>query len=118
MIRFQFMEVIMRLSFKKYKKVEGLTTILQKFITTNVLPVYRIEKAQEWRERRYWNEYVDNLYKFHERLLQEIYQTYSGSFQKPGEDIYMHWSEFDRLLTDAELVKGKFTNGVFVSYKA
>lgn len=67
-------------------------------------------KAQEWRWEYYWNEPVDNLYKFHIKLMQEIYNNYSGSMKKPGEENFMSTSEFAKIWEDANLQNDRFAN--------
>lgn len=70
----------------------------------------KFEKAQDFRWNRYWNEAVDNLYKSHMKLLQEIYDKHSGSFKKPGEENYMAPSEFEAIWLKSGLLNDRFAN--------
>ena len=83
---------------------------VQEFLELKVKPVYRLMKAQDYRDKIYWNEYTDNLFIFHSRLFEEIYQTYSGSQVRPGEENFMHVSEFEKIFIDAKLQNPRFTN--------
>jgi hypothetical protein len=46
--------------------------------------------CQVFRDTRYWNEECDNIYKAHYPLLENVYNTRSGSHRLPGERKYQH----------------------------
>ena len=108
-IRYQFLEVIMRIGLKKWRKYESSDTAIRNFIQYDMKPTLKVMKSQDFRDHKYWNEYVDNLYKFHGSLLDEIYRTYSGTRVRPGDDNFMHPSEFERMYYDAKLQSTRFS---------
>ena len=110
LIRFQFLEIVMRLGLKKETYIKNLGDRMQKFLNKYIVQTMKIEKAQDFRWNKYWNEQVDNLYKFHMKLLQEVYSNYSGSLKKPGEENYMAPSEFERIWVDSNLQNERFAN--------
>lgn len=101
LIRYQFLEILLRLGLKKAGKSTAFGEVMKNFIEDDVVPTHKMLKAQDFREKYYWNEYIDNLYKSHAKLLEELYNTYSGSKTLPGEERFMHLTEFEYLLNDS-----------------
>ena len=93
----------------KCSKYEDYDNVIRQFIKNDMKPTLKIMIAQDFRDQVYWNEYVDNLYKFHGSLLEEIYRTYSGTMIRPGEENFMHISEFEKLYYDAKLQSTRFS---------
>lgn len=110
LVRFQFLEICMRLGLKRNTGIKDQEKRLFVCLERNIVGSSKIEKAQEWRWRKYWNEAVDNLYKFHMKLLQEVYNNYSGGLKKPGEENYMAASEFQKIWEDSNLQNERFAN--------
>ena len=113
LVRYQFLEILLRIGLKRESQIKSLgkrvDSFLNKFILNNERNV-KIVKAQDFRWENYWNEPVDNLLKFHVKLLQEIYNGYSGKFKKPGEENFMAPAEFEKIFNDSGLQNERFAN--------
>ncbi|CAI2379577.1 unnamed protein product [Moneuplotes crassus] len=110
LVRFQFLEILMRLGLKRSKKISNKAKRIDRFMNECILKNSKYQKVQEWRWEKYWNEPVDNLYKFHIKLLQEVYNNYSGRFKKPGEQTFMSLVEFENLWEHSGLQNDNFAN--------
>ena len=89
-IRWQFLEILMRLAFRRYEdsKYFHITYFIAKeasskpeairMLYENNLKPYYFEQldTQKWRSERYWNEKVDNLLKAHYPLFNYIFKNY------------------------------------------
>jgi len=100
----------MRLGLKKDLIYKELDARINNFMCKYICPQLKVDKAQDYRWKRYWNEPVDNLYKFHMKLFQEVYKNYSGTLKLPGEENYMGASEFEKIWTDSKLQNDRFAN--------
>lgn len=109
-IRFQFLEALLKFSQKKAAGSGYPDQVIQDFIQNSVIPTHKYPIAQEWRREKYWNEFVDNLYKAHEQLLKEVYARYSGAKTLPGQAKFMDNSEFDQLFDDSLLLNDQISN--------
>jgi hypothetical protein len=108
LIRFQFLEILTRIGMKEHKKGELADTV-EKFIVDDVLPTHPMMTAQEFRDNLYWNVKIDNLYKTHSILLEEVYNKYSGSKCFHGEERFMDISEFEKFVFDSKIQNERFT---------
>ncbi|CAI2373014.1 unnamed protein product [Moneuplotes crassus] len=109
-IRFQFLEALLKLSQRKAFNSVKAIEIIRDFIENCVIPTHKQPIAQEWREERYWNEFVDNVYKAHEDLFKEVYRAYSGSKSLPGQARFMDATEFDNIFSDSCLQNERISN--------
>lgn len=107
LIRFQLLEILVRLAFKRYedtKIVESKSEAVRMMIDKNLVPFYGKNDAQRFRNERYWNEEVDNLFKSHAVLFETLYKNYGGTHMKPGDQWFMTTDELEHLFQDAGLV--------------
>jgi hypothetical protein len=70
----------------------------------NLIPHYGNFSCQNWRETRYWNEEVDNIYKAHFPIFEKIFKSYSGKHMKPGDKQFMMADEFEVLIVNGNLI--------------
>ena len=110
LIRFQFLEALIKLGIRKANSKTPIKNIIKDFIEGSVITTHKLGKAQEFRETKYWNEYVDNVYKAHEKLFQEVYFKYSGSKTLPGQAKFMDPSEFEWMFNDSGIQNSKISN--------
>ena len=64
----------------------------------NLFPVYGHLNLLKWREERYWNEEVDNVYKAHFPILNSLYKIFGQHYLKPGDKPFMMSDEFDSII--------------------
>ena len=77
LVRFQLMEILMRLAFKKYdetKEAPSKADAIKMLYEKNLVPFYGHLNPQKWRDERYWNEEVDNVLKSHFPIFDKVYK--------------------------------------------
>lgn len=86
----------------------------------NLKPYYfEALDTQKWRDQRYWNEEVDNIYKSHFPIFDYIFKKYGCGYLKPGEKPFMMVDEFQRFLLTSGLVGNLFVErDIFVCYNS
>lgn len=109
LVRYQFLEIIMRLALKHSKKSDPAESI-REFSTKIIENSLKTGKAQDFRLKRYWNEYSDNVFRFYSDLLKEVYNNFSGALTKPGEEKFMSPGEFEKIFIAANLFSPSFAN--------
>ena len=63
---------------------------------------------QVWRETRYWNEEVDNVYKAHFPILDKLYKQFGCHYLKPGDKPFMMEDEFESIFVQSGLLNDNF----------
>ena len=124
LVRFQLIEVLMRLALKRYdeskyycvcindnllaKEASTKADAIRMMYDKNLYPFYGHLHAQKWREERYWNEEVDNVYKSHFPILDKLYKQFGSHYLKPGDKPFMMVDEFENMFVAAGLVNDNF----------
>ena len=113
LIRFQFLEILVRLALKRYEetgitnnKAEAVKLMYEK----NLIPFYSKDDPQKFRDNRYWNGEVDNIFKSHLQLFEYLFKTYGGTHMKPGDQWFMTSDELEHLFADAELINDQLAS--------
>ena len=113
LIRYQFLEILTRLALKRYDetgisstKAEAVKLMYEK----NLYPFYSKEDPQKFRDTRYWNEEVDNIFKSHVQLFEYLYKTYGGTHMKPGDQWFMTTDELEHIFADAGLINDQLVS--------
>ena len=113
LIRFQFLEILVRLAIKRYEET-GLTNskaeAVKMMYERNLIPFYSKNDPQKFRDERYWNEEVDNIFKSHLQLFEYLYKTYGGTHMKPGDQWFMTSDELEHIFADAELINDQLVS--------
>ena len=76
----------------------------------NLLPFYGDLNSQKFKEERYWNEEVDNLYKSHFPIFDKLYMTFGQHYLKPGDKPFMMVDEFENIFINAGLINDYFVS--------
>ena len=87
LVRFQFLESIVRLADEKYKKSGGVQTILEAataIINQHLVSIYPKHQSGSWRETAYFVEEVDILLKKYRGVFSNIHRKNSKLKVKPG----------------------------------
>ena len=85
-------------------KAEAIRLMYEK----NLVPQYGHLNPQKWREERYWNEEVDNIYKAHFPIFDKLYKQFGCHYLKPGDKPFMMVDEFENIFVNAGLVNDNF----------
>jgi hypothetical protein len=131
LVRFQLMEILMRLAFKRYeestfnhtlnyflaKEASSKSEAVRLMYEKNLLPNYGTMDPQKWRDERYWNEEVDNLYKSHYPIFDKLYKNFGCHYLKPGDKPFMMVDEFENIFITAGLINDNFVGrDAYVSF--
>ncbi|CDW85738.1 UNKNOWN [Stylonychia lemnae] len=108
LVRYQFLEIMMRVALKKYHSSGFCKTqseAVAKLIDKNFMPIQNsiLYQNHGWRTQRYWNEGCDNALKAFRPLLEWIYHKFGGTHKKPGEKTFMTVDEFENFINVANL---------------
>lgn len=88
MIRYQFLEIFVRLALDKYLKskiVETCDEAVVRVMEENVLPYFSKFNSMDFRKNKLWNEPCDIILKKNLKTMKDIYGKYSGRETLPGE---------------------------------
>ncbi|CAI2371034.1 unnamed protein product [Moneuplotes crassus] len=111
LVRFQFMEVLVRISIIKYFK-SGLLKTMEEAIKTcfqeHFLTYLNSFDSRTWRLTKLWTEDCDKTYKRYHSVIAKLYNKYSGKYALPGDPHYMSIDEFFELVCDTKVVNDDF----------
>ena len=105
------MEVFVRLAIDKYIKNNLTKSFLEavtKMIEDHLEPFMEQFDCHAWRKRLLWNEECDLIYKKNMKLVQKLYQTYSGRYALPGATKYMSLDEFTDMVVSSGVIDDDF----------
>ena len=112
LVRFQFMEILVRIALDKYFKTgicetqaQAVEYLMEKHIVQRLGHV----SANTWRIGRYLFGSVEKALKSQMGLLKAIYGQYSNRKVKPGQKGFMSLEEFTEIVMKAEVLNDKFT---------
>ncbi|CAG9323140.1 unnamed protein product [Blepharisma stoltei] len=112
LIRYQFMEILVRISLDKFLKSGQATTASEAvyiMLNNHIKPNLSHILADKWRFSRYITEEVDNVLKANVSLLKAVYAKYSKLKVKPGQKPFMCLQEFDGICIEGQLLTETFT---------
>ena len=99
LIRFNYLELIVRLALRKYYSsiytyifnniyIEangvGYSDAVRILIDNEFLPAFAHVDCHEWRKNKLWIEENDSILKFHRPLLNSLFEKFSGAKALPG----------------------------------
>ena len=97
LIRYQFMEVFVRLALHMYYKpkiVKTQSESIVKLMDESIMPFFSKFDCHKWRIENLWNLECEEVLQRHIGVLQRIYNKYSGSYTLPGRPKFMSIDEF------------------------
>ena len=112
LIRFQIMEIFVRIAIDKFIKTEICEThveAVEKMLNEHLLPVFANYDTNKWRWSRYLNEECDNVFKAYFPIVQAVYKANSKKNVKPGQKPFMCLEEFQEICANAHLLTDTFT---------
>jgi hypothetical protein len=107
LIRFQFLEIFVRLAIEKYFKSNVAKTFDQavtKFFDDHIVPYFKNISFNDFRTKKLWTESTDNLIKKNMNVLRDVYRKFSGREVMPNEEPNMSIQEFIDLVTASRVV--------------
>ena len=112
LVRFQFMEILVRIALDKYFKSGICTSQSQAVLNlmdNNIILNLGHVSAQKWRSERYFFMSVETVIKANMALLQYTYSSYSSKKVKPGQKPFMCLEEFNDIILKANMLNENFT---------
>ena len=104
LIRYQFMEIFVRLAIHKYYKpklVHSHSEAVDKMFTEDLFPVFEKFDWHKWRVENLWNYEWENVLIRYQPILQKIYNKFSGKYSMPGKPKFMSIDEFINLIVSS-----------------
>lgn len=101
LIRYQFLEILLRLAIKRYldtNTAKSIAESVRMLYAYNLKPTYGHFASQAFRDMKFWNEEIDNFFKVHLDIIDHLYMTYGGKKMLPGEEFFMRVNEFEHIL--------------------
>jgi hypothetical protein len=112
LVRFQFMEILVRIALDKYFKTGICPTHSQAvsvLLTSHIIPHLGNYSANKWRFERYFFKSVEKVLKKHMNIWKAIYAQFSVKKVKPGQKGFMCLEEFNDIIMKAEVLNDNFT---------
>ncbi|CAD8064944.1 unnamed protein product [Paramecium sonneborni] len=110
LVRYQLMEVLVRIAIDKYLRTQICKSIkesLRKMFEEDgiKLKLQEIDRSQDWRDMRYWNEQCDILLKDRLPMLKLLFKFTSklNAKQKYYKHIWLQFKDFRDLLNKCDL---------------
>ena len=107
LIRYQFMEIFLRLAIHKYYKSKIVLTqsdAISKLCEENLFPFFKTFDCNQWRLDNLWNNECEETLTKYMPILQKLYNKYSGKFSKPGKPNFMSIEEFITMINDSQVL--------------
>lgn len=107
LIRYQFMEIFVRLAIHKYYKskvVETQSEAVSKLMHENMFPFFNKFDCVKWRIDNLWNNECEEVLAKYQPVLQKLYNKYSGKFSMPGRPNFMSIEEFISMINDSQVL--------------
>lgn len=114
LIRYQFMEVFVRLALHMYYKPKIVKTqsgSIEKLMSEHVMPFFNKFDCHKWRVKNIWNLEVEEVLTKHIGILQKIYNRYSGMYTLPGRPKFMSIDEFITLINESQVLINEVSVG-------
>ncbi|CDW87404.1 UNKNOWN [Stylonychia lemnae] len=111
LIRFQFLEIFVRLAIDKYYKTKQCIAqedAIYRMFDEHVMPYFKNFNSNDFKWAKLWNEQCDIIIKANLKVLQDIYYKYYGKDSLPGELKFMSMNEFIDLVTRSGVIDDNF----------
>eukprot|EP00352_Strombidinopsis_acuminata_P005987 CAMPEP_0176352262 /NCGR_PEP_ID=MMETSP0126-20121128/10882_1 /TAXON_ID=141414 ORGANISM="Strombidinopsis acuminatum, Strain SPMC142" /NCGR_SAMPLE_ID=MMETSP0126 /ASSEMBLY_ACC=CAM_ASM_000229 /LENGTH=203 /DNA_ID=CAMNT_0017703263 /DNA_START=114 /DNA_END=725 /DNA_ORIENTATION=+ len=82
LVRMQFIELLFRIANEKYRRpdiVKTYSAAFVKLMEDHILPNWKMEVAQDFRDQEYWTQEVNDLYKHNMESLKKLYDHYADA---------------------------------------
>ena len=113
LIRYQFLEIFVRLAIHKYYKTKICKSKLesiQRFFGSDLKEFLNKFNSYEWREQKYFCEEVEFILKEYKEELDELFRCYSGRYTMPSKPKFVSLEEFTEMVSNSGILKLNITN--------
>lgn len=115
LIRFQFMDVLIRLANDRFVKSgaeKNIVLATKKLFSEHLIPFYQEFDSSSWRKSRFWNVDCDHVLKYFWHFLTFLYKKFASksvtSIFGMNSMKYMYLQEFKKIFQDAGLIDNFF----------
>jgi NLR family CARD domain-containing protein 3 len=119
LVRYQFLEIIVRLAMDKYHKTKISPTPGEALanLMVDLRKVLNVVAVNDWRTKYLWNHKCDLVFKTYLPILKDAYHRYCGQKTKPGMKKFMCLEELRRFCVDSQLLGESFQDReIFLAY--
>ena len=111
LIRYNFLEIQIRLADQKHIKNGSCKTFLEalQLWIAQLSPSFTSTDSHIWRKQELWQEDNDLALKRQYKTIQKLYEKYSGRFSMPGAPRFVSPLEFAQLVEDSGVISDAFT---------
>lgn len=113
LIRFQFLEIFVRLAVHKYfrtKICKSKFEAIQRFFSEDIGAFLNKFKSYEWREQKYFCEEVEFILKEYSEELEELFKMYSGRYTMPSQPKFVSLEEFGEMIVSSGVLSLNIAN--------
>lgn len=113
LVRFQFLEIFVRLAIHKYFKNKVCPTkfkAVEKFFNEDLEGFLDRFRSYEWRQNVYFCEEVEYILKEYTEELEELFKTYSGRYTMPSKPKFVSLEEFTELISNSGVLALNIAN--------
>jgi NLR family CARD domain-containing protein 3 len=113
LIRFQFLEIFVRLAVHKYFRTKiwkSKCEAIQKFFNEDIGVFLSKFRSYEWREHKYFCEEVEFILKEYSEELEELFKMYSGRYTMPSQPKFVSLEEFGEMIANSGVLSLNLAN--------
>lgn len=114
LIRYQFMEVFVRIALHKYhksKRVESQYEAVEKLWHEHLLPFFVKFDCHKWRLENLWNVECDEVFVKYSSILKRLFEKYSGKYVKPSKPRFVSIDEFICMISESGVLRYEVGHG-------
>ena len=104
LIRYQLMELLIRVAMVKYPVMPTEAQAFEKVCEDHLRPKLGNLDQTVWRREHTLNEYVDNVMKAFRPVFKHLFREYGGKKQMPGQRNYIAMEEFELLCQETGIL--------------
>lgn len=114
LIRYQFMEILVRIALHKYYKSKLVDTqfeAIHQLMETHLLPHFMKFDCHKWRLENLWNVECDEIFVKYSNILKNLFNKYSCKYTKPSKPKFVSVEEFITMVTDSGALRYEVGHG-------
>ena len=113
LVRYQFLEIFVRLAIHKYHKskiCKSKLEAIQKFFDEDIGKFLKRFHSYEWREKKYFCEEVEIILKDYAEGLDDLFKMYSGRYTMPSKPKFVSLEEFTEMVSHSGILSLNIAN--------
>lgn len=114
LIRYQFMEIFVRIALHKYHKSKRVATqyeAVENLWHEHLLPFFVKFDCHKWRVEQLWNVECDEVFVKYKSILKKLFDKYSVKHVKPSKPKFVSIEEFITMISDSGALRYEVDHG-------